>query len=83
MDADQRVELLREEGVCDVRRPARLGEPDAHGHTWYCFSCNGCAKDHKSFDSGRAMLDHLRDEHCVDVRPPPEVWGDCEDYCSY
>jgi hypothetical protein len=53
-------------GGADIRR-GRLGEPDAHGHLWYCFSCdNKTGKGHKSFDSDQGMCDHLRAVHRVE-----------------
>ena len=69
MDTDEKVELLRKERACDIRRPARVGECDSHGHSWYCFSCETLTKDHRSFDSGDAMLSHLRDVHHINLHP--------------
>ncbi|KAF2210294.1 hypothetical protein CERZMDRAFT_121893 [Cercospora zeae-maydis SCOH1-5] len=53
-----------------VKRPSALGTPDSHGHRWYCFRCIGkLGKDHKSFDTHRAMWDHLNAAHdcCLDT----------------
>ena len=42
---------------------------DAHGHSWYCFSCNSkSGKNHRSFDSDQALFDHLRDVHGILMR---------------
>ena len=44
-----------------IRRPNVI---DNHGHLWYCFRCKGkSAQDHRSYDSGRAMWNHIRDQH--------------------
>lgn len=49
----------------NVKRPSAVGDADSHGHVWYCF-CTPCSKngkDHRSFDSDEAMLDHLLSLH--------------------
>ena len=42
-----------------------LQHVDRHGHRWYCFhtKCRLAHKDHRSFDTHRAMLDHVMDCH--------------------
>ena len=50
-----------------IRRPHALGVSDSRGHVWYCFRCeDGTGKDHRSFNSDRAMWDHLTDRHRYD-----------------
>lgn len=52
----------------DLRHSNHLGEEDAHGHLWYCFSCEDkTGKDHRSFDSHQAMYDHLTAVHSITV----------------
>jgi len=47
-----------------IRRPQRLGVPDSHGHVWYCFDCEAkSGKNHRSFQSSKAMWSHLNDRH--------------------
>lgn len=47
-----------------IRRPNSLGTSDSHGHVWYCFNCEtDIGKDHRSFQSNKAMWDHLNDCH--------------------
>jgi hypothetical protein len=71
MDEDKVVESLRKIGVSmnslDIRRPSRVGEYDAHGNMWYCFCCDTFVKDHRSFKSSRAMLDHLKSKHSLEL----------------
>ncbi|KAE8335237.1 hypothetical protein BDV24DRAFT_144288 [Aspergillus arachidicola] len=58
------IEHLRKRHYADfIRRPGSLGAMDSHGHVWYCFACVRPVSDHRSFDSDRAMLNHLRDCH--------------------
>jgi hypothetical protein len=49
-----------------IRRQNAVGVPDNHGHLWYCFHpwCGArTEKGHKSFDSHKAMWNHLNDCH--------------------
>lgn len=46
-----------------IKRPGRLGNMDSHGHLWYCFACEGALNDHRSYDSNRAMWNHLKTSH--------------------
>lgn len=58
------IEHIRAKHVGFIRRPGRPGECDTHGHTWYCFDCESRAfSDHRSYDSDRAMWNHLKDRH--------------------
>ena len=58
-----------------IRRPHAVGVADNHGHVWYCFKCLGkWGQDHRSFDSHRAMWDHLCDKH--------DEWRDCLKRCD-
>lgn len=38
---------------------------DSHGHMWYCFDdmCEPPHKNHRSFASHQAMLQHLKARH--------------------
>lgn len=46
-----------------IRRSLR--HVDRHGHRWYCFhlKCRLAHKDHRSFDTHCAMLNHVMDCH--------------------
>lgn len=46
-----------------IGRPGALGATDSHGHMWYCFECESDIKDHRSFDSDKAMWNHLQQRH--------------------
>ncbi|PMD59024.1 uncharacterized protein K444DRAFT_613812 [Hyaloscypha bicolor E] len=47
-----------------IRRPQSLGISDSHGHVWYCFHYETKrGKDHRSFQSDKAIWDHLNDRH--------------------
>ena len=52
---------LRKECIdrIDIRAFGRPGQRDTHGHLWYCFSCEIDWKDHRSFNSNVALLQHL------------------------
>lgn len=57
------IEHLRaKHGLWFIIRPNRLGNPDSHGHVWYCFLCETSHKDHRSFKSPNDMWKHL--SHC-------------------
>ncbi|KAE8135277.1 hypothetical protein BDV38DRAFT_252924 [Aspergillus pseudotamarii] len=56
-------EHLRKQHTSFIKRPARLGIPDSHGHLWYCFGCESQFNDHRSYGSDKAMFDHLRRSH--------------------
>lgn len=58
------IEHIRKVHTSFIRRPGRPGHVDSHGHMWYCFECDRLPyQDHRSYDSDRAMLDHLKDRH--------------------
>ena len=57
------LEHLRKRHASLIRRPASLGIPDSHGHLWYCFYCESDFNDHRSYNSDKAMFDHLRRRH--------------------
>lgn len=59
------IEHLRtKHKLCFIRRPHSLGLSDSHGHVWYCFQCGTkTGKDYRSFQSHKAMWDHLNDRH--------------------
>ncbi|PWY83693.1 hypothetical protein BO94DRAFT_536383 [Aspergillus sclerotioniger CBS 115572] len=58
------IEHIRHHHYADfIRRPGYPGIEDSHGHMWYCFECDRPTSDHRSFDSDRAMLNHLRSCH--------------------
>ena len=68
MHCDYEVERLRKQlkGVVDIRRPGAVGHSDAHGHTWYCFSCDSSKnpyKDHRSFCDATAIMSHIKNSH--------------------
>jgi hypothetical protein len=47
-----------------IKRLGRLGDRDGHGHVWHCFNCDThWNKNHRSYNSDRAMWDHLNDCH--------------------
>jgi hypothetical protein len=47
-----------------IRRPSSLGNPDSHGHLWYCFGCETkLGKDHRSFRSDKAIWNHMNACH--------------------
>jgi hypothetical protein len=62
-DLGQAIEHIRAKHVSFIRRPGRLGQMDGHGHYWYCYDCGSWLKDHRSFDSDRAMWSHLKASH--------------------
>ena len=71
LNDDHVIENLRRSGNTgvDIRRPGSVGCEDNHGNTWYCFSCTSqTGKDHRSFKSAQAFVDHLRDVHSVNAR---------------
>ena len=47
------------------------GGVDRHNHMYYCMSCasNRDDKNHRSFDSEQAIVDHCRDKHnlCITI----------------
>lgn len=52
-----------------ITRPSALGNTDSHEHVWYCDQCDDrTGKGHKSFDSHRAMWQHLQSRHVDDIR---------------
>jgi hypothetical protein len=56
--------LRKKHRLSFIRRPGSLGTSDSHGHVWYCFDCETKAgKNHRSFQSNKAMWDHLNDHH--------------------
>lgn len=58
------IEHLRSKHLSFIRRPNALGFSDSHGHVWYCFHCESkTGNDHRSFQSDKAMWDHLNDRH--------------------
>jgi hypothetical protein len=61
---DEAIEHLRRHHASFIHRPGRLGAADSHGHIWYCFDCESkYLNNHRSFDSHKAMWNHLRDRH--------------------
>ena len=57
---------LRRKHYLDVRFSGE--DADAHGHCAYCFACEGKNnKNHRSFDSGDALLSHIQSKHSDDV----------------
>ena len=62
-DTREAIEHLRRFHVDFIKRPGRPGEIDAHNHMWYCFECSSGFKDHRSYDSDKAMWAHLRHHH--------------------
>jgi hypothetical protein len=57
--------LRKEHKLSFISRPQMPGASDAHGNIWYCKRCvvNKLGKDHRSFQSDRAMWDHLNSCH--------------------
>lgn len=63
-DVGEVIEHLRRKHKLLFSRQRGLGSPDRHGHIWYCFYCKTkTGKNHRSFDSHKAMWDHLNDRH--------------------
>lgn len=63
-DVGEVIEHLRTKHKLSFSRQRGLGIPDNHGHIWYCFYCETkTGKNHRSFDSHKAMWDHLNDRH--------------------
>lgn len=50
-------------GRTSIHRPHAVGVPDSRGHLWYCKCLGRLGKDHRSFNSHRAMWDHLNSKH--------------------
>ena len=72
-----------------IQRPGALGQPDSHGHVWYCSRCgNAMGKDHRSFNSDSAMWQHLQTHDDLDVGKikPERTWTDVyatpNNYCA-
>lgn len=65
LDVDEVIEHLRSKHKLSfIRRPNRPGDQDSHEHVWYCFDGEtDTGKDHRSFQSGEAMWNHLNDRH--------------------
>ena len=63
---------IRKEHGLDVRWNGEYNL-DAHGHCGYCFTCEGRNnnKDHRSFDSEGALLDHIRSSHNCKIKYTP------------
>jgi hypothetical protein len=56
--------LRKKHKLLFIQRPNSLGIADSHGHVWYCFDCETkWGKDHRSFQSDKAMWHHLNDRH--------------------
>jgi hypothetical protein len=63
-DLGDAIEHIRKaHGINKIGRPGAVGCPDSHDHVWYCSDCETAARDHKSFDSDEAMLQHLTARH--------------------
>ena len=63
------LRFMRKEEQVDVR--CAIGGLDRHNHKYYCMSCdsNRNDKNHRSFDSEQAIVDHCRDKHylCITI----------------
>lgn len=57
------IEHIRKHHASFIGRPGHPGIADSYGHIWYCFNCERSLKDHRSFNSDKAMLDHLKQCH--------------------
>ena len=62
-DLADAIEHIRKYHGINIGRPGAVGCSDSHGHQWFCFDCETAFKDHRSFNSDRAMLQHLTDCH--------------------
>ena len=78
--------LRRDHEPYHIKRPPAVGVSDSHGHVWYCYACEGkLGQDHMSYDSDRAMWDHLKqchDQWLVDFLSGDEAfdyWYDFEE----
>jgi hypothetical protein len=59
-DLGDAIEHIRKVHVFNkIGRPGAAGCSDSHGNQWYCFDCETALKDHTSFKSDEAMLQHL------------------------
>lgn len=65
MDIVNLLEAVRRAAPSTFKRPGAIGVTDSHGHMWYCFDdmCGPTHKNHRSFDSHQAMLQHLKARH--------------------
>ena len=63
VDLGDAIEHVRKNHFIDIRRPGAVGHQDSHGHVWYCFQCETWPKDHRSFGSNEAMLQHMQSCH--------------------
>jgi hypothetical protein len=63
------IEHLRKKHCAgiDIRRPGGRFDEDSHGNVWYCFSCETDYKDHRSFQSNEAMMQHLDAKHGTSI----------------
>jgi hypothetical protein len=73
LSAYQMIEHLRKKhGMKSAIRPAANGR-DCFGHEWYCFECSKGVKDHRSFNSDEATMQHIYIQHSssssVDIEP--------------
>jgi hypothetical protein len=57
------VEHIRRYHASFIIRHGRLGSLDTHNHMWYCFGCDRPLSDHRSYDSHKALWDHLKMSH--------------------
>lgn len=72
-DKGQAIEHLRAKHVSFIGRP-KFGQTDAHGHYWYCFDCGSGLKNHRSFNSDKAMWSHLKASHSYMECYPELSW---------
>ena len=68
--ADDLIERTRKKWMKQtIKRPGTVGTMDEHGHMWYCFDekCQPAHKNHRSFNSHKAMLQHLNARHTKEL----------------
>jgi hypothetical protein len=61
------VEHVRRYHASFIIRHGRLGSLDTHGHMWYCFACDRPFSHHRSYDTHKALWDHLKASHETEV----------------
>ena len=60
------IEHLNKQHKCSwIRQPRAVNGCDYYGQVWYCFKCEDRqrCKTHRSFQSDRAFLSHLQNNH--------------------
>jgi hypothetical protein len=79
-DLGDAIEHIRKHhDIHSIGRPGAVGCSDSHGHQWYCFDCETAVKDHRSFNSDEAMLQHLTACHHEYIKADMDIECHCPD----